>query len=238
MTTKEFSELFDTTVDSYRRFKDFDKKEILDSIEFTEFEKSQYLTMAQDEIVTALYNGRNVYGLAFETVEEARRYLDPLVKTNIPSRTGIGRTGVSPTSVFYQLPDDIAFIVYEQAHLVDSALGCYDGSITNVYPVTHDEYNRIRKNPFRGATKYKVLRLDAGENTVELVSKYNVAGYTIRYVAQPEPIILEDLNDEGLTIKGESEITECQLSPVLHDTILKRAVQLALSAKGIQANSQ
>jgi hypothetical protein len=140
--------------------------------------------------------------------------------------------------VFYNLPTDIAFIVYEQVRMVDSALGCYDGSITNVYPVTHDEYNRIRRNPFRGATKYKVLRLDAGDGVVELVSKYNISSYTIRYVAQAEPIILEDLTDEGLSIKGESEVTECQLSPVLHDTILKRAVQLALSAKGIQANSQ
>lgn len=44
MTTEEFSNEFDTLVSSYRRFKDFDNQELLDSIEFDEFEKSFYLT--------------------------------------------------------------------------------------------------------------------------------------------------------------------------------------------------
>jgi hypothetical protein len=46
MTTEEFSNQFDVLLDSYRRFKDFDKKEELDSIEFNEYEKSLYLTQA------------------------------------------------------------------------------------------------------------------------------------------------------------------------------------------------
>ena len=37
MTTEEFSNEFDTLVSSYRRFKDFDNQELLDSIEFDEF---------------------------------------------------------------------------------------------------------------------------------------------------------------------------------------------------------
>ena len=71
---------FDTLVSSYRRFKDFDNKEILDSIEFNEYEKSYFLTKAQDELVIALYNGRNVSGESFESTEELRRYLSNLVK--------------------------------------------------------------------------------------------------------------------------------------------------------------
>ena len=39
MTTEEFSNEFDTLVSSYRRFKDFDNKEALDSLEFDEYEK-------------------------------------------------------------------------------------------------------------------------------------------------------------------------------------------------------
>jgi hypothetical protein len=46
MTIEEFSENFDTLVSSYRRFKAFDGKEILDSIEFNEYEKSVFLTKA------------------------------------------------------------------------------------------------------------------------------------------------------------------------------------------------
>lgn len=44
MTNSEFSNQFDLLVSSYRRFKDFDNQELLDSIEFDEFEKSLYLT--------------------------------------------------------------------------------------------------------------------------------------------------------------------------------------------------
>ena len=36
MTIQEFSNQFDTLVSSYRRFKDFDNKESLDTIEFDE----------------------------------------------------------------------------------------------------------------------------------------------------------------------------------------------------------
>lgn len=46
MTTTEFSNEFDILIDSYRRFKDFDEKEVLDSLEFSEYEKSMFLTEA------------------------------------------------------------------------------------------------------------------------------------------------------------------------------------------------
>jgi hypothetical protein len=46
MTCEEFSNEFDVLVDSYRRFKSYDEKEQLDSIEFSEYEKSVFLTSA------------------------------------------------------------------------------------------------------------------------------------------------------------------------------------------------
>ena len=46
MTTEEFSNEFDVLINSYSRYKDFDNKEILDSIEFNEYEKSLFLTQA------------------------------------------------------------------------------------------------------------------------------------------------------------------------------------------------
>ena len=237
MTTQEFSNQFDTLVSSYRRFKDFDKAEVLDSIEFDEYEKSVYLTEAQDEVVIGLYDGRNNFGESFETTEELRRYLESLVKT-VKCGTATGApSGVSASSAFYTLPTDILFIVYEQAKWNDNSLGCYDGSIVNINPVTHDEYNRIRKNPFRGPTKRRILRLDCGNGIVELVSKYGFTDYMIRYLSDPGPIIVEAL-PEGLTIKGESAVHECSLNKALHELILRRAVQLALASKGIYMNNQ
>ena len=233
MTLEEFSNGFDTLVNSYRRFKDFDKQEILDSIEFDEFEKSFYLTRAQEEVVVNLYNGRNPYGVSFEGTEELRRYLESLVKTKIYSvEDAESDTGVSKTSIFFKLPTDLAFITLEQVTYNDDTLGCYNGSIASVYPVSQDEYEKVKNNPFRGPTKYKVIRLDPGNNLVELVSKYSIGEYLIRYLSKPNPIILETLPND-LTINGENSWRECELNPVLHDTILTRAVQLALQSKGV-----
>jgi hypothetical protein len=163
-----------------------------------------------------------------------RRYLEVLVKSDSPS-TATG-TGVSATSVFYTLPTDILFIIYEQVKFADNSLGCYNGSIADVAPVTHDEYNRVRRNPFRGPNSNRVLRLDAGDGKVELVSKYTFSNYLIRYLAKPEPIVLEDMPD-GLSVNGETKEQGCALNSALHNIILERAVQMALAAKGIKVNS-
>lgn len=231
MTLEEFSNGFDTLVNSYKRFKDFDKQEILDSIEFDEFEKSFYLTRAQEEVVLNLYNGRNPYGVTFEGTEELRRYLEGLVKTKkYLSEDAIESTGVNENSVFFRLPEDIAFITLEQVIFDDELLGCYDGSVASVYPVTQDEYEKVKNNPFRGPTKYKVIRLDPGDNLVELVSKYKIGTYLLRYLSRPNPIVLEDLPNE-LTVNGENTERECELNPVIHRAILERAVQLAIRSK-------
>lgn len=235
MTTQEFSNQFDTLVSSYRRFKSFDKKEELDSIEFDEYEKSVFLTMAQEEIVVSLYTGRNVSGRAFEETEELRRYLESLVKTHnyyTYSDADDSRTdNLVRISIFFTLPDDLMFIVLEQVTLNDSALGCASGSIADVVPVTHDEYLKIRKNPFRGTNANRALRLDAGEGDVEIISKYSFDTYTIRYISKPTPIIVEDLPD-GVSVEGEDEVTECALPEPLHKPILELAVQKALASKG------
>ena len=236
MTLEEFSNGFDTLVNSYKRFKDFDKQEQLDSIEFDEFEKSFYLTKAQEEVVINFYNGKNSYGDSFESTEEMRRCLEGLIRTRVYSnKEQINCSGVSIDSVFYQLPEDVAFITMEQIIYDDADLGCYNGSTAAVYPITQDEYSRIKNNPFRGPTKYKALRLDTGNNTVELISKYRIGKYLLKYLSKPEPIILEDLPN-GLTIGGRGEYSECELNSILHSTILERAVQMALKAKGISVN--
>lgn len=237
MTLEELSNGFDTLVNSYRRFKGYDSQEMLDSIEFDEYEKSFYLTKAQSEVVVNFYNGKNPYGDSFESTEEMRRYLDVLIKTKVYTpEEQVDGTKVSSKSVLYKLPSDVAFITLEQVEYNDSGLGCYDGSTATVYPVTQDEYSRIKSNPFRGPSKYKVIRLDSGEGVVELVSKYIIGRYLIKYLSKPEPIILEDLPNH-LTIEGVTNKTECKLNPILHNTILDRAVQLALESKGISVKA-
>lgn len=236
MTIQEFSNAFDTLLNSYDTQSQFGEQTSKREIVLDEYEKSFYLTKAQEEVVVNFYNGKNPYGDSFESTEEMRRYLESLVKTKVYStEEQVDGTGVSISSVFYQLPEDVAFITMEQITYEDEALGCYSGSTATVYPVTQDEYSRIKNNPFRGPTRYKAIRLDTGNNTVELVSKYKIGEYMLKYLSRPEPIILEDLPND-LTIEGRGEHSECKLNSILHDTILERAVQMALQAKGISVN--
>ena len=231
MTTDEFSDAFDTLVSSYRRFKDFDNKEILDSIEFNEYEKSYFLTKAQDELVIALYNGRNVSGESFESTEELRRYLSNLVKEArlqpITNTSGLV-IGIGSNSKFFTLPQDLWYITYEAVD-IDGAR-CSALSPMDVYPVTQDDYNKTKRNPFRGANDRRALRLDLSDGVIEIVCKYIVKDYYVRYLRKPKPIVLVNMPN-NLTIDGVGKKSECELHEALHQRILKRAVTEALQSK-------
>lgn len=240
MTTEEFSNNFDTLVASYRRFKDFDSKENLDSIEFDEYEKSFFLTKAQDEVVKQLYTGKNRYREGFEKTEELRRYLNDLVVTKKQPLTESNidaELGLTDKSYIVPLLDNVMFIIYEAVKLNDTSLGCYSGTVINVQPTTHDEYNKIKDNPFRGATRYRALRLDIvndnGNKCTEIISKYGCSEYIIRYLKKLKPIIVVNKLPNDLTIEGLSTKTECELGSSLHEYVLERAVELALQSKGI-----
>ena len=234
MTIEEFSNEFDTLLNSYATINQFGKVENPATIELDEYEKSVFLTKAQEEIVIDLYSGKNPLGDSFEKTEEVRRYLSDLIKTYTTTDKKVGYVGLSKTSIFFELPKDLWFITYESADLEDSRLGCMNGEEISVIPVTQDDYFRISKNPFRGANKRRALRLDIGNGIVEIVSEYNIGRYLVRYVARPEPIVLTDLPD-NLSINEVSTKTECKLNPVIHRAILEKAVQLALISKAPNA---
>lgn len=224
MTTLEFSNEFDVLINAFGD--SYDKN----NLAFDEYEKSIFLTKAQEEIIIDLYNGKNPFGDSFEKTEEIRRYLNDLIKTYTTTDKKVGYTGLSKSSVFFELPDDLWFITYESVNLKDDRLGCMSGEDISVIPITQDEYHRIGKNPFRGANERKALRLDLSNKVVEIVSKYNVESYLVRYLSRPVPIILTNLADD-LSINDISIKTECELNPVIHRAILERAVKLAIISK-------
>lgn len=231
MTTEEFSNEFDTLVSSYRRFKDFDAKEGLDSIEFDEYEKSIFLTRAQEELITSYYSGRNSNLHSFEKTEEVRRYLSSLIRTVELSPISASYKKLDSGSQLFTLPDEVWFITYESATLGSNSDSCLSGKNIEVVPVTQDYFHRVRKNPFRGPSKRRALRLDIEDKMVEIVSKYTISKYLVRYIVKPAPIVLTKLND--LSIDGVSTAQTCELEESLHRTILELAVRRALQSKGI-----
>ena len=185
-----------------------------------EYEKSVFLTKAQEQIVTELYSGRNTTYSSFEETEELRRYLNSLVKTHSCEVLNGNPNHITGNSYTFILPEDLLYITYEK---------CKNITMKEflVYPVSQDELSKIINNPFRGPSDNRVLRLENGNNTVDIISNDAIEMYYIRYIKKPNPIILIDLEDD-LSINGISEESECELDSSLHRTILDRAVALAL----------
>lgn len=225
MTTEEFSNGFDVLINSYSSSEPFGFSQ--NPLGFDEYEKSVFLTKAQEEIVEGLYTGK-ILGDSFEDTEQLRRYLAHLVKTAIlPCR--VAPNGLSDKSVFAVLPDDVWFITYESVTLNGNS-PCINGKEVQVIPTTQDEYHRIKGNPFRKPNSRKVLRLDVDESMVELISEEDIRSYLVRYLSRPEPIILVDLPDE-LSINNVKTKTECKLNPGIHRMILEVAVNLAIRSR-------
>lgn len=188
-----------------------------------EYEKSVLLTQSQESIVIDIYNGR-FNGESFENTEEVTEYISNLVK-EVTLSDKI-ENEAHKNSIFFQLPEDLWFITYESVNLSDESLGCANNKDVIVVPVSQDNFHNVSRSPFRGPNDRRVLRLTIGTKA-ELVSKYNIKSYTVRYLSRPDPIILEDLTGYGVSINNETRVTECKLNPVIHRAILNRAVSLA-----------
>lgn len=224
MTLAEFSDEFDSLFMSYLRFRKFDDRQYYDSITIDEYEKSMFLTKAQEEIVKEFYNNGS-----FEETENIRRALEELVKTQTISSGDTDSTNaikpVDGHSKIFTLPNDVWYIVYESATLNDSNAGCKNNTEASVIPTTHDDYYRSARNPFKQPNDIRIFRLDLANNKVELISKYTIGNYFIRYVAKPTPIVLTNISP--LTIDGVGTTSDCMLNSAIHRLILERAVHLA-----------
>lgn len=151
MTTDEFSTGFDVLLNSYSQGV---------SLAINDYEKSIYLTEAQSITVKDYYSGK-LGGDNFESTEESRRAMDALVTTVNPSRIS-SINAVDKRSVFFKLPEDTWYVTYESAVLTEGYY-CESKRDIKVIPMKQDEWNRVKDNPFRGPTKRKAVRLDAGK---------------------------------------------------------------------------
>lgn len=232
MTTEEFSNEFDSLI-AFNIDIQFGEQ---NPIAFDEYEKSIFLTKAQEDIVISLYSGKNISQDSFEKTEEMRRTLGTLVKTAKLNTQEVNSSGLSDASKIYMLPNDLWFITYEQATIQNLDFKYNKTRVVQVVPTSQDTYNITSENPFKRNTDKRILRLDLGNNQIELISEYTIQEYLIRYLMKPSPIILIDLPD-GLSINNISNKTECSLHELLHRPVLQKAVQLALASRSTQTNN-
>lgn len=240
MTTQQFSDEFDILINSQAILKEFG---LTQGIELDEYEKSVFLSNAQEEIVRNTYEGLTVKGESFEETEIKRRYLDKLIKQQtVTSTVNISNNEkIDVDSVFFELPSDVMVITNEQLE-VTSEHDCYDGKRINILPMRQDEFSIQKLNPFRvptmkGRTNH-AWRLDYGNNSTRVVEiippkETNASKYIVRYIRKPKPIILTSLDD--LNIDGVTTAQTSELDDILHRQILQLAVVKALQSKSLQS---
>ena len=108
MNLREFSDQFDTLLDSYKLKEKFGDTEDIYTIKLDEYEKSVFLTNAQSDLIIDLYTGRSQIGNSYEQTEEIRRYLSNLnVTTYKEEFTDMGKLGLSPKSIQCDIGADI-----------------------------------------------------------------------------------------------------------------------------------
>lgn len=122
-----------------------------------EYEKSVFLTKAQDEIIKAYFNPRtNKTQEGFD--DSAKRQIDfsMLIRTDTPTTVKNGINIHSAVNVgYYKMPDDILLYLNEVVVVKRNT------ATTNliVVPISMDDYNRLMSKPFKRPLKNQAWRL-------------------------------------------------------------------------------
>ena len=191
------------------------------------YEKSVLLTKAQDELIKNYFNPQgNKYKEGFDG--SAKRQIDFSGIISVANGTLLDQQGFDLRAKVFKIPTDVFLIINES--IVTNT------GIKQIIPIKFDEYTRLMSKPYKEPLKFQAWRLitDGDINsgvTVEIIpnSQETVKSYTLRYVRRPKPIILANLKSEygDVSINGETEISQCELNPLVHREILQRAVELA-----------
>lgn len=193
-----------------------------------EYEKSVFLTKAQDEIVKAYFSPNKAME-GFDGSEKRQIDFSSIIKVDANNTvTKSSTTAFDQRSYTASLPDDALMIINETLKVTRGS----GDIILTVVPISYTEYNRLMSKPYKRPLKNQAWRLLVNNNssTAELIAGNGDTpkSYTVRYIKRPQAIILTEL--EGVTLDGESSSQECELDPILHHEILQRAVELAKAA--------
>lgn len=220
MTCEEFSNAFDVLLASYKYSPESGNDFSSVDLTFDEYEKSVFLTKAQEEILLTYYTG-NTGNNTYEQTEEVRRYLSSLNK-EVTIDNSVKDSFSGYDRLKFNLPEDVWFITYESLKL--------NTGERLIIPINRDFLYKTLQNPFKFNIN-KCLRVD-DEDSVYIIGKdIKDSSYFLNYLKTPSPIILIDLED--LSIDGIKIKTECVLHEGLHNRILDRAVALAIASKTI-----
>lgn len=200
------------------------------------YEKSIFLTKAQDEILKNYFNpkskGNNVQE-GFDGSVKRQVDFSMLTKVATITQSDSGDALFDPrtNSKSISLPDRMMYAINEMVFVgrKTSSSAIPIPVTLQVIPIKFDEYSRLMCKPYKRPLKYQAWRLinNATKNKADIIigPGDTFTSYVIRYIERPTPIVVSDL--DGLTIEDKTGTTECMLDPILHEEILQRAVELA-----------
>jgi hypothetical protein len=255
MTTEEFSNEFDVLINAFKHKAELGDQGSLADLSINEYEKSVYLTKAQDNILKAYFSkSLNPYGESFDASSKMQIDFSTLI---VCKRFNISNAkkgeGFSDRGYLFTFTDDLfitdgkqqfpLFLLNEKVSTGETTpeFKIYKSYV--IVPINYSEYNRIMSKAYPEPLKRQAWRLfNTNEHLVnrklEIIlrtdDKYTPLYYDIRYVRKPQPIILSDLEDT--TIEGISKNTQCELDVTIHQEILQEAVRIALASNGIETN--
>ena len=258
MTTQEFSNTFDTLLNSYNSQGMFGEQASKGEIVLDEYEKSVLLTQAQDIILKQYFEGVGVNG-GFD--DSSRRQVDFSNLITVEEITKEENPVLVPydeRSLIYKTPTTItgkAKVLYILNEKIVVSTTSGQPAVTTkrqyvVVPINYKEYDRQMSKAYAQPLKKQAWRLfqdngPSGNSTIDLYSEIipvensivngEIPKYKIRYIRRPQPIILTNLDfatQADLEIDGVKTISECELNPIIHMDILNKAVELAYSTRG------
>lgn len=202
-----------------------------------EYEKSVFLTKAQEEIVKNHFNPNgNKYREGLDDSPKRQIDFSELIKVAEGTIKDSPSTTFDKRAKVYDLPEDVFIVINESVET--------DKGTKQILPISYTEYTRLMSKPYKEPVKYQAWRLitsSVNNITVELIVNSNeaISEYKVRYIRRPAPIITADLSSDygNVSINGKSNISECELNPIIHQEILQRAVELAKSAYTGDLNS-
>ena len=195
-----------------------------------EYEKSVFLTKAQEEIVKNHFNPNgNKYKEGLDDSPKRQIDFSELIKVAKGTIKDSPSTTFDKRAKVYDLPEDVFIVINESVET--------DKGPKQILPISYNDYTRLMSKPYKEPVKYQAWRLittSVNNITVELIVNSNetISEYKVRYIRRPAPIITADLSSDygDVSINGKSNISECELNPIIHQEILQRAVELAKSA--------
>lgn len=192
-----------------------------------EYEKSVFLTKAQDEILKNYFNPRsNPKQEGYDDTIKRQADFSGLMREKAGIIDSNPNSQFDPRSIVYKVPTDVYLIINEQILLKQTIYNpapdppdTFIRGIRQILPINYDEYRRLMSKPYKEPLKYQAWRLFTstesnsfnGQRIAEIImtstdknSDYDKE-YRIRYIKFPKPIILSDFSDafgENISING------------------------------------